>query len=87
MGWVKKVSLSKIREGKTEYAHAAYGVYSGLPLFPYSRRGLDTSSLELLLEMGDRVFSSGIRPYDGFAKGFSCLATPCNRSFALVCDT
>ena len=37
--------------------------------------------------MGDRVFGSGVCPYDGFAKGFSCLATPCNSSFALVRDT
>lgn len=46
-----------------------------------------TSRLKLLLEMGDRVFGSGICPHDSFAKGFSCVATPCNGSFALVRDT
>ena len=46
-----------------------------------------TSRLKLLLEMGDRVFGPGVCPYNGFAKGFSCFATPRNRSFALVRDT
>jgi hypothetical protein len=47
----------------------------------------DSNVLELVLEVGHRVFSPGVIPDDSMTQGLPCLATPSNSCFTLVSDS
>jgi hypothetical protein len=57
-----------------------------LALFPYARLHLDTSILELLLEMDNDVLRTRISPHNSLTQRFAGFSTPSHRGLSLIRD-
>lgn len=68
-------------------AHVSDRSNTVLALLEFTWLHFDTNVVQLVLELGDDIFGTGVGPDNGFAEGLSSLPAPGNGGFTLVGDT